>query len=399
MILPLRSDAPLYHYPWVTIGLVVVNVAAFFATGMGDADSAREWILVYGEGLHPRQWLTSNFMHAGFLHLAGNMLFLICFGLVVEGKIGWWKYLAIYLALGVVQGAIEQSLSFWFAEGASLGASGIICGLMAISLVWAPENEIEMLGVWGFYGPMRSTTFDVSILSLAGYYIALDVLSAALAGFRPSTGLLHLLGAALGFGIGVLMLKKGWVDCENWDLFAVLQGRGGKSAAEARLSPPPVRRVAHDLDVEPPSDPEPGPEIPPQEKALGRLRVHLRDGRETAALSLYNKTVQYAGRWELPEEELARFIDLLCEKNLRADAVPFLEEFIRRFPAKSDPARLKLAGILIREQKRPQQALRVLAGIPKKALPAQHEARRASLLHDARQLIDDGILEPESRAV
>ena len=63
-----------------------------------------------GDGIHPLQWLTNNFLHAGFFHLAGNMIFLWTFGLVVEGKLGWWAFLLVYLGLGVGESAGMQIL-------------------------------------------------------------------------------------------------------------------------------------------------------------------------------------------------------------------------------------------------------------------------------------------------
>ena len=67
-----------------------------------------DWALVLGDGLHPLQWVTNNFMHSGFFHLAGNMIFLWTFGLVVEGKLGWWRVLARVLGLAAGESAGMQ---------------------------------------------------------------------------------------------------------------------------------------------------------------------------------------------------------------------------------------------------------------------------------------------------
>ena len=56
--------------------------------------------------LHPIQWVTHNFLHYDVLHLAGNMLFLWSFGIVVEGKLGAFKFLMTYLAIGTLHGAL-----------------------------------------------------------------------------------------------------------------------------------------------------------------------------------------------------------------------------------------------------------------------------------------------------
>ena len=88
--LPYNTDAPIYHFPLVTITMIVINVAAFVLTVMYP-EAAIAYCLDHGNGLHPIQWITSSFMHAGIIHLVGNMLALWTFGLIVEGKIGWWR--------------------------------------------------------------------------------------------------------------------------------------------------------------------------------------------------------------------------------------------------------------------------------------------------------------------
>lgn len=106
MILPYSTDAPIYHFPWMTIALIVVNCLTFAITGMGHNDEG--WLLQYGNGLHPLEWVAYNFLHFGIGHLVGNMFFLWAFGIVVEGKLGWWKFLGVYMSIGIFGGALIQ---------------------------------------------------------------------------------------------------------------------------------------------------------------------------------------------------------------------------------------------------------------------------------------------------
>ena len=99
---------------------------------------------------HPLQWVTSPFLHADLMHLIGNMIFLWAFGLVIEGKLGWLRFAALYLGMGVAQSAFEQVCTLGFGEGGSLGASAIIYGLMVMAMVWAPRNEMSCLLLLGF---------------------------------------------------------------------------------------------------------------------------------------------------------------------------------------------------------------------------------------------------------
>ena len=98
--------APIYHFPFATIGLIVVNAAAFGTTIAHE--HPEEWMLAFGQGLHPVQWITSAFLHADIMHLVGNMIFLWAFGLVIEGKLGWWRFLIVYLGLAAFESAVVQ---------------------------------------------------------------------------------------------------------------------------------------------------------------------------------------------------------------------------------------------------------------------------------------------------
>src|SRR4051794_4471423 len=221
MIIPWGTDAPIYHWPKATVGLIVANVAAFVATATLPPEEFVGWTLVRGAGLHPAQWLTNNFMHADPLHLIGNMIFLWGFGIVVEGKLGWWRFLAAYLGLSVGYGAILQVGSLGAQKGFILGASGVIYALLAMCLVWAPRNDLNCV-VWLRFAPAQ---WDVPILWFAVLYIGLEAATVAFTGGAMSSALLHLTGAVLGFGLGAALLKADLVDCEGWDLFAVLARR------------------------------------------------------------------------------------------------------------------------------------------------------------------------------
>ncbi len=249
MIIPWGTDAPIYHRPIATITLIVLNVLAFF---LFPSSAFKDWTLVLGGGTHPVQWLTNLFMHTGFFHLAGNMIFLWTFGFVVEGKIGWLAFTLLYLFLGVTESAAMQLLVRSEPPISMMGSSTVIFGLLAICLVWAPRNEVTCI-LWLRFTPME---IDLSILWFAVLYIAMDVLTSGMSGVvmahltdRPAgvivaLALDHTLGAILGIVVGVMFLKFKRVDCENWDLFAVLERRAGQSRKQARRAKRPPRPVA-----------------------------------------------------------------------------------------------------------------------------------------------------------
>ena len=112
MLIPINTDAPLYHFPYGTIALIVINTLCFLLTGYAiDHDRLEPWMLEYGNGLNPLEWLTSMFAHGGFSHLIGNMFFLWGFGLVVEGKLGLRRFVMLYLGIGLLQSACVDLLT------------------------------------------------------------------------------------------------------------------------------------------------------------------------------------------------------------------------------------------------------------------------------------------------
>jgi membrane associated rhomboid family serine protease len=229
LMIPINTDAPIYHWPVVTVGLIAVNAAVFALAGQ-----PREYMLVVGDGWHPVQWVSAAFLHADPIHLIGNMFFLWAYGLVVEGKLGWWRFLATYLLIAVIQHAVVQTAFGLAAFGTGelqpryvLGASGAISGLMAIALLWAPVNEFTV--IWGYSWSLRvvAREDEMSVWTFSLWFIGWDLLAAYFTGFPLSTPVLHLTGVGVGLISGLLFLQFRWVDCERSDVFSLCSGRRG----------------------------------------------------------------------------------------------------------------------------------------------------------------------------
>ena len=383
MLIPWNTDAPLYHAPWATGGLIAINTLVFVAVFVGVHDPEAvipQWGLSYGHGLHPLQWLTANFLHGGLMHLVGNMIFLWAFGLVVEGKLGWWRFTAVYLGLGVVQSAFEQVCTLGFEGGGSFGASAIIYGLLAMAMVWAPRNEMSCLLLVGF----RVFTFEMSILVLAVLYISIEIITTIVDGFGWSSAVLHLSGAAMGFVLGTWLVKSGRVDCEGWDLYAVLAGHEGRKVKKKKKRKPKAaadaQRESRQLEAR-------------RAAALEDVRKLLAAGQTRGAHALAKKMSQSLDGWQLPEEDSLKLIAALNGEHAWAESIEWMVDHLRRFPEKSARVRLKLAQILVREQNRPAQGLRVLSKLGGQDLPAALDPLRRKLVAEATRLQDRGAVE------
>jgi membrane associated rhomboid family serine protease len=395
MIIPWGTDAPIYHWPWMTIALIVTTVLAYFGVLSLSEESVTSLVLMHGDGLHPLQWVTSNFVHGNLEHLVGNMMFLWAFAIVVEGKVGAWAFLAIYMGIGIVQCGLEQVLTLGMEEGASFGASAVIYGVMTMALVWAPRNDLNCISFFRFI----PSTLDIPILVFALLYIALEVVMVLMTGFAITSALLHLSGAAVGFVLGWVMVKRDMVDCEGWDLFAVLQGRQGQSRETTR-----VRRAPR--PSEEPRKPARRAEksrgaVSSEDRAAGavrRIQGHLDAGEAEAAYGVYEKAIRTIGGWKPPDQEWLDLIKVLNGAKLWPDSVKVMEEYLRRAAEPSPRVRLKLGQILINEQSRPAHALRVLGEIAEGALPASLEALRKRLVARAEQMREEGVLELDGEA-
>ena len=146
-MIPLRDVIPSRTTPGVTIALIVLNVV-FYLLQLVLTDQERDAVLI-GFGLVPAYFsllnaFTAMFVHGGFAHLAGNMLFLWIFGDNVEDRLGHVRFVVFYLACGVVA-ALSQALLNPESLVPMVGASGAIAGVMGAYLVLYPHSRVLML--------------------------------------------------------------------------------------------------------------------------------------------------------------------------------------------------------------------------------------------------------------
>lgn len=135
--------------PVVTWILVIINVAVFFLELSGGDAFINRWSFIPARfNQDPAGNLvtifTSMFMHAGWLHLAGNMLYLIIFGDNVEDRFGHIKFLIFYVLCGIVA-MIAQYIIAPLVTIPNLGASGAIAGVLGAYLVLFPRRKVRVL--------------------------------------------------------------------------------------------------------------------------------------------------------------------------------------------------------------------------------------------------------------
>jgi len=227
-LIPLRDKNPTRRTPIVTIGLIVACFAAFglelsvTASG-GDAALERffdQWGAVparitaafesgnYFSGA-TLGMITSMFLHGGWLHILGNMLYLWIFGNNVEDRMGRIPFLLFYL-VGGITAALTQVVISPHSEVPLVGASGAIAAALGAYIVLFPGARILSLVFLGFFYQL----LEVPALVILGFWFVLQLISGA-AALGPETAqggvafFAHIGGFILGVVVGLLLRVVG----------------------------------------------------------------------------------------------------------------------------------------------------------------------------------------------
>ncbi len=406
MFLPLYPQGPIYHLPIATLSLIVANLFGFVLQHFNDtpkyvevtlpvenlredpmlaiqfADSQpgeevtvtvpvegwRDWALSHGDGLHPIQWLTSNFMHADLGHLLGNMLFLYIFGMLVEGRAGSLIFACLYLSMGVIQSALEQLLCLGTPADVSLGASSAIYATMMLAMVWMPKDEIKCLAGFLF----QFFLFDVPALLFGLFYVLWDFGMALFTHFEMSTQLLHVSGAAVGLVVAIAGLRWNWIDTENGDLYSLIQEAGGKDLASK-----PRRKTILEQQA------ERAEQLALSEKlnAIRRsLELHLEAGNYQAAVAQFRELRRRDAAAQWSEPQLRQLLSQAFRAKDWNTVVDFGRQYLERFDEPfADQIRLALGKYLAIDLQQPRRALKMLAAIVAPRLTAAQQTQLEKL--------------------
>jgi membrane associated rhomboid family serine protease len=187
-MIPLRSETPRRSFPIVNILLILANIAVFayqlslpphagnqLVQEFGLVPARAETALAHpGPALVPAlvPLVTSMFLHGGFLHILGKMLFLWVFGGNVEDNLGHGRYLGFYFICGIGAG-LAQVVVNWGSKLPSIGASGAISGVMGAYIVLFPGSRIlTLIPLLFFFFTMR-----IPALIILGYWFVIQFLS------------------------------------------------------------------------------------------------------------------------------------------------------------------------------------------------------------------------------
>ena len=220
-MIPLRDANPTHRSAIVTLAIVVACCVAFaweLGLGVGSGDAALNRLIVdwgvvparlttaWGRGdflsTDTATLLTSQFLHGGWLHLLGNMLYLWIFGNNVEDRLGRLGFLVFYVLGGVVA-ALAQVAVDPTSGSPTIGASGAIAATLGAYLVLFPRARVTSLIFLGFFYQL----LNIPAIVVLGFWFVLQLVDGfASLGVAQSGGVAffaHIGGFVLGALVGV----------------------------------------------------------------------------------------------------------------------------------------------------------------------------------------------------
>jgi membrane associated rhomboid family serine protease len=211
-MIPLRDDNPTRTVAFVTVLLIVANAAVFvFELSLSSRANLSAFFADFA--LFPaavtqapslvayRSVFTSMFMHAGWMHLLGNMLFLWIFGNNIEDSVGHFRYVVFYLLCGVAA-AVTQVAMAPDSQVPMVGASGAISGVLGAYLLLFPRAQVLVLvPIWIFIRFIYVPAWLMLIV-----WFGLQLLSGSLVSARMAGGGVAFWAHIGGFVAGMLLI-------------------------------------------------------------------------------------------------------------------------------------------------------------------------------------------------
>lgn len=211
MFLPFRDHNPSERVPYVTLALIALNVLIF--VGGFVMQSERVTIeLFFNYGMIPARisqgdglatLVTSLFLHSGYMHIFGNMLFLWIYGDNLEDQMGHVPFLVFYLLSGIAA-ALAQYIAAPYSTVPMVGASGAIAGVMGGYLLLFPKARVDVFVFFVVF----FRVFPVPAWITLGFWFAAQIFN-GLSAAAP-TGVAYWAHAG-GFVIGFMLLLPFWI--------------------------------------------------------------------------------------------------------------------------------------------------------------------------------------------
>jgi len=338
MLLPIRTSIKPRRTPYANYALIAVNVAIFLLSYFphveafgGKAEYIQNWANQFV--LDPRpghlflwQFVTYAFLHAGLMHIAGNMFFLYLFGNNVNDKLGHIGYLSFYLAGAVFSGIGHILLS----STPVLGASGAIAAVTGAYLVLFPQTLITIIYWFFFIGTMELP---------AMYFIAFKLIiwdNIFEPRIAPPVAIAygaHLAGYTFGIGAMVGLLATHILSGSNYDLWAMIKlwnrRRRYRDVVSSGYDPYTGRRKIKVKEVIKSASEQ------QKEEQIRQLRSEISERMTQhnlpAAAELFIELMEQDSEQILPGKQLLDIANQLAGENKHAASARAYEQFLTQY--------------------------------------------------------------------
>ncbi len=241
---PIRDHNPSGRTPFVTYALIAINVGVFLLYFPVLQEPALSYFF-YDWGFVPRfvsegtgfgGLFTHMFLHGGWLHLVGNMLFLFIFGDNVEDEMGHGGFAMFYLLSGLAAAGLQYA-SDPASEAPMVGASGAIAGVMGGYLLLFPKAKIDVLFIFVIFFRI----FPIPAWLVLGIWFGFQLFNGAT--IPSADGGVAYWAHAGGFVAGLLLAAKTWARLGGTAFWSRTHGKPPHPAAEYNVSKSSVPRI------------------------------------------------------------------------------------------------------------------------------------------------------------
>jgi membrane associated rhomboid family serine protease len=271
ILIPYKLETTFTRIPYTNAALIIITCIIFFLPEQIFPSEDKQSLVL-------RNWEASSllgnmFLHGGFMHLAGNMLFLWIFGNAICATVGNISYGFLYICLGIIAGVVHLSVD----GHPAIGASGAINGIVGMALVLFPRNKIH---TWYFFAiPLiwlfKAGTFISKTYWMVLYWLIFDIIGS----MGSPDGIahwMHLGGFAGGMIIAVCALKFNLIESYHLTFFDMLAGRTEEDelartmalegqvavGVPAEITTPQLAATSDPFSASPAPLPPPAPTVP-----------------------------------------------------------------------------------------------------------------------------------------
>lgn len=242
---PIQDHNPSGRTPYVVYALIALNIAIFLAmlTLKNDRDAEAQFYAMWAavpyqisQGQHLETLVTSMFMHGGFMHLAGNMLFLWIFGDNLEDEMGHLTFLGFYLITGVAAGLVHV----FSAPGSiipTVGASGAIAAVMGGYLLLYPKARVDILVIFIFFFKI----FSIRAWIILGLWFTLQFFGSITS--NTSSGGIAYWAHSSGFVFGLILIIPLWLRRGGTKYWTETHGHPPHPEHQYKFSPSRIPKI------------------------------------------------------------------------------------------------------------------------------------------------------------